>query len=132
DVVVLLELEVLHDRSRLPLDPALVIALEEEAPAADDLRTLEERSLIEDHDVETFGLERLRELAHEVDLVVEELVGLHLVEKEESDALVKERARQLPRGGGALPVGSVDRARLKERLELGLLLEKVHLLHLSI
>src|SRR5437867_10422834 len=127
DVVVLLELEVLHDRARLPLHPALVVALEEEAPAADDLRALEERSLVEDHDVEALGLQSLRELAHEVDLVVEELVGPHLGVEEEADALVGERTGQLARGGSALAVGSVDRARLKERLELGLFLEKVHL-----
>src|SRR5688572_21007266 len=127
DVVVLLELQVLHDRARLPLDAALVVALEQEAPVTDDLRALEQRRLVEDHHVESLGLEGLRELAHEVDLVVEELVGLHLVVEEKADLLVGEGAGELACGGGALAVSSVDRARLKERLDLGLFLKKVHL-----
>ena len=77
DLVVLLELEVLHRRARLVLDTPLLIALVEETPGPDDLPALEERGLVQDDDVEGRRVERLRKLAEEVHLVTEELVRLH-------------------------------------------------------
>src|SRR5438445_1207640 len=50
-VVVLLELEVIHHRTRLEVHAPLLIALEEKAPASDDLRALEEGCLVEDQHV---------------------------------------------------------------------------------
>src|SRR5882672_4873692 len=84
-VVVLLELEVIHHRPRFEVDAPLLVALEQKAPAPNDLRALEKRGLVEDHDVETFDLEGLGELAHEIDLVVEELARVHALEQEKGD-----------------------------------------------
>src|SRR2546428_4240577 len=125
-VVVLLELEVLHDRARLEVHAPFLVALVKEAPAPDDLRALEQRRLVQDHDVEAFDLERLRELAHEVHLVVEELARLHARKQEKSDVKVLVGAGDAPAGGRPLCVGRVDRRSLKETLQLGLLLEEVH------
>src|SRR5207247_1220932 len=126
-VVVLLELEVLHHRARLPLHAALHVALIEDAPRADHLRALQDARLVEEHHVEALRLQRLAELAHEIDLVVEELVRLHLVEQQERDIEILVRPRDAPPRRGALRVGRVDRASLEERIELAVFLEKAHL-----
>src|SRR5438067_3252171 len=125
-VVVLLELEVLHHRARLEVHAPLLVALIEEAPAANDLRTLEQRRLIEDHDVESFDFERLRELADEVHLVVEELARVHTLKQKKSDVEILVLPRDAPAGDRPLRVGRIDRRGLEKTLQLGLLFEEVH------
>src|SRR5207253_3702173 len=127
ELVVLLELEVLHRGAGRELDTAPLVALEQQRPGVDDLRALEERRVVEDDHVEVRGLEGLAELAHEVHLVVEVLGRLDLVEQEQADVEIAEAARELARGGGAARVRDVDRRGLEELRELGLLLEEIHL-----
>jgi len=87
---------------------------------------MQERRLVEDDHVQLGHLQALDQLPHEVHLVVEELVGLHLVEEEHGDVEIFELPSDLPPGRGALRVCSVDRARDEKLLQLGLLGEEVH------
>src|SRR5213593_465919 len=125
-IVVLLELEVLHHRARFEVHAPPLVTLEEQAPAPDDLRALEQRGLVEDDDVETLDLKRLRKLAHEVDLVVEELARVHTREQQKGDVEILVRARDASAGDRPLRVGRVNRRSLKQTLQLGLLFEEVH------
>src|SRR2546423_8361372 len=104
----------------------LLVTLEQQAPASNDLRALEKRSLIEDHDVEAFDLERLGELAHEVHLVVEELARVHTREQQKGDVEILIGAGDASAGDRSLGVRGVDRRGLKQTLQLGLLFEEVH------
>src|SRR5207253_7178365 len=113
-------------RTCFEVHPPLLIALVEKAPAADDLRSLQERRLVQDDDVEAFDLERFGELADEVDLIVEELAGVHALKQKKSDVEILVLPRDAPAGDRPLRVGRIDRRGLEKTLQLGLLFEEVH------
>src|SRR2546428_416340 len=125
-IVVLLELQVVHNRARFEMHAPPLVTLVEEAPAPDDLGALEQRGLVEDHDVEALDLQRLGELAHEIDLVIEKLARVHAREEQKSDIEILIGARDPSACDRSLRVCGVDRRSLEETLQLGLLFEEVH------
>src|SRR5579875_102205 len=123
NLIIFLEIEIVHHRLRLKQDALLLVSTKENLPVLNDLQFQQQRCLVQDHYIDTFRFQPLREFAEKVHLVIEKLVGFDLIHQKDGDIDITEMPKQGSTCKGTREIGSVDGILREELVKLSLLLE---------